>query len=154
MSNKIPSDTQWTDLATRIKAKVDRSELLDYFHPVGSYYETSDTTFDPNTVWGGTWVEDTAGRVLVAKDTGTFATVGNTGGEETHTLITDEIPSHNHKYKDYWNTAAGSGSNPRWCVSMNTTSEPGGTGTQNAGGDGAHNNLQPYIVVRRWHRTA
>lgn len=39
--------------------------LLDVFYPVGSYYETSDTSFDPNVSWGGTWVEDTAGRVLI-----------------------------------------------------------------------------------------
>lgn len=30
--------------------------ILDVFYPVGSYYETSDTTFNPNTSWGGTWV--------------------------------------------------------------------------------------------------
>jgi hypothetical protein len=30
---------------------------LDYYYPVGSYYETSDTTFDPNSAWGGTWEE-------------------------------------------------------------------------------------------------
>lgn len=33
--------------------------ILDIFYPVGSYYETSDTTFNPNTAWGGTWVQDT-----------------------------------------------------------------------------------------------
>ncbi len=32
-------------------------DTLDKFYPVGSYYETSDTTFNPNTAWGGTWVE-------------------------------------------------------------------------------------------------
>lgn len=29
--------------------------LIDVFYPVGSYYETSDSTFDPNITWGGTW---------------------------------------------------------------------------------------------------
>lgn len=29
--------------------------LIDMFYPVGSYYETSDTTFNPNITWGGTW---------------------------------------------------------------------------------------------------
>lgn len=28
--------------------------LLDMFYPVGSYYETSDGSFNPNTSWGGT----------------------------------------------------------------------------------------------------
>lgn len=30
---------------------------LDYYYPVGSYYETSDANFDPNTAWGGTWTK-------------------------------------------------------------------------------------------------
>ena len=30
-----------------------KSDLLDFFYPVGSYYETSDSTFDPNSSWGG-----------------------------------------------------------------------------------------------------
>lgn len=33
--------------------------LFDFIHPVGSYYETSDTSFDPNTTWGGTWSSET-----------------------------------------------------------------------------------------------
>lgn len=31
------------------------SAILDVFYPVGCYFETSDTTFNPNTSWGGTW---------------------------------------------------------------------------------------------------
>jgi hypothetical protein len=33
-----------------------RNPYLDMNYPIGSYYETSDANFDPNTVWGGTWV--------------------------------------------------------------------------------------------------
>lgn len=32
---------------------------VDFRYPVGSYYETSNANFDPNTAWGGTWVKDT-----------------------------------------------------------------------------------------------
>jgi hypothetical protein len=128
--------------------------LFDMAHPVGSYYETSDTSFDPNSAWPGTWVEDTAGRVLVAQNTGTFLTVGATGGEETHTLTTAEMPSHNHTATTYigWQSGGGPG-----CGKLTTNDgNPGGWQTVigNTGGDGAHNNLQPYIVVKRWHRTA
>lgn len=35
------------------------NNIFDTFYPVGSYYETSDSTFDPNTAWGGTWNKDT-----------------------------------------------------------------------------------------------
>jgi uncharacterized phage infection (PIP) family protein YhgE len=74
-------------------------------YPVGSYYETSDSNFNPNVSWGGTWQKDTAGKVTVAQDTGTFSTVGAMGGNETsahvhstssHTLTINEIPSHAH----------------------------------------------------------
>lgn len=31
-------------------------QAMELFYPVGSYFETSDSTFDPNIEWGGTWV--------------------------------------------------------------------------------------------------
>ena len=34
------------------------SRILECY-PVGSYYETSDANFNPNTAWGGTWVLET-----------------------------------------------------------------------------------------------
>lgn len=132
-------------------SKLAISSIIDIFYPVGSYYETSDTSFNPNNAWGGTWVEDSAGYVTVAMDTGTFATVGDTGGEETHTLTTAEMPSHTHQQY----VTANSGTNPR--------SAYNGDGAFNrypqcqtgaTGGGEAHNNLQPYVVVKRWHRTA
>lgn len=30
---------------------IDYSELLDFFYPVGSFYETTDTKFNPNESW-------------------------------------------------------------------------------------------------------
>ena len=32
-----------------------KKEIALLAHPVGEYYWTSDSTFDPNTAWGGTW---------------------------------------------------------------------------------------------------
>ena len=49
----VPTDTG--DL-TNGAGYLDKSGILDLFYPVGSYYETSDSTFDPNVTWGGTWV--------------------------------------------------------------------------------------------------
>ncbi len=146
--SKIPTDAQWADLVSKVKAAGSFS-ILDCY-PVGSYYETSDTTFDPNVSWGGTWVEDTSGRVLVATDTGTFSTVGATGGEETHTLTIAEMPSHHHQLLPQ-NDSSGSSSGHTTAYGKHKTARQN---TLNTGGDGAHNNLQPYIVIKRWHRTA
>lgn len=46
--------------------------MVDYFYPVGSYYETSDDTFNPNTVFGGTWekvLSNSDGDYLIDKQT-------------------------------------------------------------------------------------
>lgn len=38
-------------------------QMLNYIYPVGSYYETSDASFNPNVVWGGTWVKVAGGLI-------------------------------------------------------------------------------------------
>lgn len=121
--------------------------LIDLFYPVGSYYETSNSSFNPNNAWGGTWEKEAEGLVHIGS--GSTYSLGATGGEATHKLTIDEMPSHNHDL-------------PRVMGFVNSTS--GGNGTYgsvstwttvgNRGGDGAHNNMQPYVVVNRWHRTA
>lgn len=121
--------------------------LFDFIYPVGSYYETSDTTFDPNITWGGTWSLETEGLVHIGA--GSNYTAGDTGGEATHKLTVDEMPSHNHDLPRVmgfvYSTAGGNGT----YGSVSTWTTVG-----NRGGDQAHNNMQPYIVVNRWHRTA
>lgn len=129
-------------------------DFLNVFYPVGSYYETSDTSFNPNTTWGGTWVEDTAGRTTVAYDSTQieFDSVGETGGEKTHTLTIDEMPSHTHAPNSRATTFSGTGANNPGQTAGDRSWENLSIG--NTGGGQAHNNLQPYIVVKRWHRTA
>lgn len=124
--------------------------LVDFFYPIGSYYETSDASFNPNIAWNGTWVLEAEGLVHIGA--GANYTLGDTGGEATHTLTTTEMPSHNHSFKDWWDVNIGSGAYGAHvaCYTGNTSAGA----TNNAGGGGAHNNMQPYIVVNRWHRTA
>ena len=152
-------------------------DLFDLLYPIGTYYETSNANWTPSSAgWYGTWVEDTAGKTTVAKDTGTFKTLGASVGSESkttknHTLTVDEMPTHNHIPNIAANANAG-GLNAGYGIDYYsgqrypvkdannpTGGEFTGWGTQNSGGNKAHNHgdinvIQPSVVVRRWHRTA
>ena len=57
-------DRQKSDLSiAMLESKLTKFEegLLDTFYPVGTYYENSDSDFNPNKVWGGKW-ETVSGR--------------------------------------------------------------------------------------------
>lgn len=70
-------------------------QLIDIIYPVGSYYETTNVNFNPNTAWAGTtWQRITDGRVLIAG--GGDYTVGSNYGEKTHKITTAEMPTHSH----------------------------------------------------------
>ena len=128
-----------------------QEQLLDKIYPIGSYYETSDTSFNPNVTWGGTWVKDSKGRVTVALDDSDadFNTISKTGGEKTHKLTIDEMPSHNHGIQTWYKSGATNGAQAYDAKDKGNTAY-----TNYTGGNQPHNNLQPYIVVVRWHRTA
>lgn len=44
-------------------------EILDLVHPVGEVFITINSSFNPNTAWGGTWVKINAGYFLEATET-------------------------------------------------------------------------------------
>ena len=135
-------------------------KLLNIFYPIGSYYETSDTSFDPNTSMGGTWELETDGTVLVSKSNTTGskfnASIGSVVGEETHTLTVAELAEHNHGKtptdiaipKLEWTTTAAN-----LYTLNNEQGYPIGELVA-AGGNQPHNNVQPSKIVNRWHRTA
>ena len=128
-------------------------------YPVGSIY-TSVVATNPATLLGvGTWAAFGAGKVMVGIDSGDtdFDTVEETGGTKTHTLTTDEIPAHNHSASAGGSgTDSGNGNYSNGGAALyNSTSYTWNNITiGNTGGGQAHNNLQPYIVVYMWKRTA
>lgn len=126
--------------------------IFDIFYPIGTYYETSNPNFNPNTAysWYGTWVEDTEGQVLVSRNSGTFATVGANIGEEKHLLTINEMPPHDHQLPWYTNQGNSRGFNG-W---NDSTRYDGSCITSNTGGNQPHNNIQPSKVIIRWHRIA
>lgn len=146
------------DLAVTIQ-----NTLWDKIYPVDSIYTTTNGSFDPNTSFYGTWVVYAAGKVLVGQDTSDtdFDTINETGGAKTHTLTVDEIPSHTHNS----NVRIEDPSNVLVDTSLQNSVASGqmldeennhgtaSTTTASTGGGQAHNNLQPYIVVKYWRRT-
>lgn len=66
------------DIASGANYKINGKDItnimLDYFYPVGSYYETSNVNFNPNTDWGGTW--DKLDDGLFLQSTHTASKVG------------------------------------------------------------------------------
>lgn len=135
-------------------------------YPVGSIYINASDATNPSTLLGfGTWVTFGAGRVPVginADDTD-FDTAEETGGAKTHTLIASEMPAHTHnsnvrlKNSDLLIDGA-----LKISVSFGSQRVEGTTGgsgvvsttTGSTGSGQSHNNLQPYIVVYMWKRTA
>jgi len=92
---------------------------------------------------------DIKGKSPISLDTGQteFDALGETGGEKTHTLVTAEIPSHSHLQRYATSSTGGSGG---FDSGVNATGSGGRTSNQPTdvtGGGGAHNNLQPYIVL-------
>ena len=119
------------------------------YMPVGSIYISVNST-NPSTYFGGTW-EQIKDRFLLC--CGSTYSAGSTGGEATHKLTINEMPSHSHGYTSgrwYWSEKAGGGD------IINSQSETSYTfkrGTDNVGGNQAHNNMPPYLAVYVWKRT-
>lgn len=129
---------------------VSRTTYSDLFAIIGVIYGAGDgsTTFN---------VPDSRGRIIMGDEGNTalrtpddLESVGDTGGSQTHVLTTEEIPAHKHFMSltggcDDDNCAGGYGayrvmSNRRWYDHANQV-------TKNTGGGGAHNNIQPSIVM-------
>ena len=130
-------------------------------YPVGSIYMNATNSTNPATLLGfGTWSSFGAGRVLVGIDSSDtdFDTAEETGGAKTHTLSLAEMPQHAHTLS--MNTSADGdpdGGNRRICTDDAEASgpfTPTHLSMSNQGSNSAHNNVQPYIVVYMWKRTA
>lgn len=148
---------------------VSRTTYAGLFSVIGTTFGAGDgsTTFN---------LPDSRGDVTVAKSGDTeFDTLGETGGEKYHTLTLTELPAHDHGITGHtisWgagNTVyfrqQGGNNNRITAVGGATrcgSNQPCGStwmyacqgctnweDTANTGGGGAHNNIQPYIVVNR-----
>lgn len=83
---------------------------------------------------------------------------GATGGEYKHKLTTSEIPAHKHTTPVAWDVSTGASDAIRGAGSLqrilHQTTNAYGLESWNTGGNGSHNNVQPYQTVYFWRRTA
>ena len=142
ISEALASYTQSSDLSTVIS-----TAILER-HPVGSYVILNTTT-DPNTYLGGTWVKESEGYVLGTA--GTSKTVNSTAGSDTHTNTVSEMPSHTHTLR-----AIGSENNlVRVEPSSTYGASAASTITTNSTGSGSSWDIrQRTKYVYFWKRTA
>ena len=133
-----------------------RFGIMNIVYPVGSVFIGVVSTNPDTLLFGGTglttWAAFGAGKVLVGIDSSDtdFDTVEDTGGSKTHTLTISEMPAHTHT-----TTLRGNGENEQVDFpAAGDSLDPSRTMTSGStGGGGAHNNVQPYIVVYMWKRT-
>jgi len=142
-----------------------KNQILDMIYPIGSIYMSTDN-IDPKIKIGGQWEEIKDKFLLGAGDT---YVLGTSGGEATHTLTKNEMPSHRHKLlgsdrgRDSYCYSAGS---KNACVAAMPSNDSdanyshydidayGDVFIQNTGLSQPHNNMPPYYVVKMWKRIA
>lgn len=140
--------------------------VLDNVYPIGSIYMNVNST-NPGMLFGGTW-EQIQGKFLLGMSSSYPA--GSQGGEASHTLTTEEMPSHGHNpanqagyYGFITNSQkafevgdmgvqSGSGRYYPYSTAAFDISRNSLTGT--TGGGNSHNNMPPYLSIYIWKRTA
>ena len=114
------------------------------FFPVGAIYISAQDT-SPSQLFGGVW-EQIEGVFLLGSSSS--YTNGSTGGEATHTLSLEEIPSHSHEYTHLKIGSNGGGTAGYFGNKLNSES----TQTGSVGSSSPHNNMPPYPSVNMWKR--
>ena len=127
-------------------------------YPIGSIYISANST-SPAELFGGTWEQIKDRFLLAAGDT--YA-AGSTGGESSHTLTVDEMPSHAHNFDDYisgYPDTSNRIGRDKFTMPLINILDPddtvgAGQYTNAAGNSKPHNNMPPYLAVYMWQRTA
>ena len=157
-----------TKLATTAFVAASITTGIAAAYPVGSIYINAAVSTNPATLLGfGTWSAFGAGRVMVGLDAGNaaFDTAQETGGSadaivvsHTHS-VTD--PGHDHTVEIPISNTGNNQNAFNYASSIQsgrftptTSSKTTGISIQSTGSNATNANLQPYIVVYMWRRTA
>jgi len=164
-----------TKLATTAFVQDVAAAVKEALFPVGSIYVNAGVTTNPATLLGfGTWTAFGAGRVMVGLNgsDALFDALEETGGSKdasvvshTHTAtstVTDPGHIHNINYGTSGSSATpmvnGDGDNNVLVGTKPTLSATTGvtvaTSISTTGSSATNANLQPYITVAMWKRTA
>jgi hypothetical protein len=165
------------DLESRVAALEAATLTYSGVWPIGSLYITTENENPGSRLSVGTWTAFGAGRVMVGVGSGTDAngtvvafTDEATGGEYTHGLTEAELASHVHAMFYAGIQAPGSadittstdivarefddtGNNDQYVMKKASGSATVGS-TSTTGSGTRHNNIQPWIGVYFWKRTA
>ena len=140
--------------ASHEHSKDDIIGLLNYVCPVGIILNFANDV-DPNTIYFGTTWEKISGVFLYSADNS--ITAGATGGEASHKLLPNELPS-GHFSSFSWHDPTSSGPFRVQSTLSNRAMTPDGNSmgpmAYAFGGDQPHNNMPPYLAVNTWKRTA
>ena len=160
--------TNTTQLATTAFV----TAALSAAYPVGSIYINASSASNPSTLLGfGTWTAFGAGRVMVGLDgsDALFDTAEETGGSKNAVLVshthtaTSTVTDPGHQHNQTGSANAGAGGDPLAAQNQNitinltraaTTGITVATTNSTEGVSGTNANVQPFIVVRMWKRTA
>lgn len=125
-----------------------------------SLYSLLGTTYggDGRTTFG---LPDLRGRTALHEGTegGNTYQLGTKAGEETHVLLVNEIPSHNHPLHAFSEDATANPNQPQnnlWAkatastyhtLSVSSTSKLSANAVGNTGGSQDHENMEPFLAV-------
>lgn len=154
VNGKTPDDAGAVDLTAADVGAVGVAQIKVWISP--------DPT-SPASIFGGSWVQIKDRFVLAAGDT--YA-AGSTGGEATHALIVNEMPSHGHALRPSYSynsqilsadttstnygKVAGVPGSSGWLTNYANTSSEGPI--QKTGWGAPHNNMPPYLSLYVWMR--